>query len=58
MAQTYAGRGPFDLGALSSALALLGLGLLAMSAGFALRGVATRGRTPVDPGHPGVPEVP
>jgi hypothetical protein len=45
IAQTYAGRGPLDPGALSSALALLGLGLLMVSAGFALRGVAAPMRT-------------
>jgi len=58
MAQTYSGRSPFDVGLLSSALALLGLGLLAVSGGFALRGVATRGRVPADPGQPGMPGVP
>jgi hypothetical protein len=45
MAQAYAGRSPLDLGALSSALALLGLGLLLVSAAFALRGVAAHLRT-------------
>ncbi len=50
MAQTYSGRSPLDLGLLSSALALVGLILLAVSALFALRGVAARLR-PEASGH-------
>ncbi|HEX6149865.1 hypothetical protein [Nocardioides sp.] len=51
MTQAYAGRSPFDLAALSSALALLGLGLLLVSAGFTLRGIAARTRTPTPEPH-------
>ena len=51
--QTYSGRSPLDLGLLTSALALVGLGLLVASAVLALRGVAARlhGPTP----QPAVP---
>jgi hypothetical protein len=42
MVQTYSGRSPLDLGILASILVLLGLGLLAVSVGIALRAVATR----------------
>ena len=49
MVQTYGGLSPFELGPLSSGLALLGLGLLAVSA--CLRGARRRGpRTPSRPG--------
>ena len=44
--QTYSGRSPLDLGILSSVIAVVGLGLLAVSAGFALRGVAARLHSP------------
>ena len=54
MVQTYGGLSPFDLGPLSSGLALLGLGLLAVSAVFAVRGVAARAHPPA----PGLPRVP
>jgi hypothetical protein len=47
MVQTYAGRGPLDLGPLSSVLALIGLGLLAAAALLALRALATRSGPPV-----------
>ena len=57
MVQTYSGRRPLDLSIYSSALAVLGLGLLAVSAGFALRGVAARLRQP-SRGLAEVPRVP
>jgi hypothetical protein len=57
MVQTYSGRSPLDLGILSSVLAVVGLGLLAVSAGFALRGVATRLHSP-SRGLAEVPRVP
>ena len=41
MVQTYAGDAPLDLTPLSSALAVTGLLLLAVSAVLALRGLAT-----------------
>ena len=47
MVQTYAGRAPFDLDAISTILVVVGLGLLAICAVLALRGVATRPRHPV-----------
>lgn len=42
MVQTYSGRSPIELGILASTLAVLGLGLLAVSVGLALRAVAAR----------------
>ena len=45
--QAYSGHGPFDLGVLTSLLAVLGLGLLAVSAFFALRAVAARPHPPL-----------
>jgi hypothetical protein len=45
MVLTYAGRSPLDLTAMSSALALLGLGLLAVGAVMASLGLAGRLRT-------------
>ncbi len=42
MVQTYGGRGPLDLGVVTSALALVGLGLLAGSALIAARGLGSR----------------
>jgi hypothetical protein len=47
MVQTYAGEAPLDLTMTSSALAAVGLVLLAASAVLALRGLATRSRPPV-----------
>jgi len=45
--QAYSGHSPLDLGLVSTVLAALGLGLLAVSAVFALRGVATRAHPPM-----------
>jgi len=42
MVQTYGGHGPLDLGVVTSALALVGLGLLAASALMALGGLGSR----------------
>ncbi len=42
MVQTYGGRAPFDLDAISTTLAVAGIGLLAVCAFIAVRGVATR----------------
>ncbi|MPZ96369.1 MAG: hypothetical protein GEU96_16000 [Propionibacteriales bacterium] len=39
--QTYGGRGPLDLGVVTSVLALVGLGLLVASAPIALRGLGS-----------------
>ena len=50
MIQAYSGRSPLDPAVLSSALALLGLGLLTVSAVLALRGAAGRTRAPVEMG--------
>jgi hypothetical protein len=47
MAQTYAGRAPWDLTLVSSALAGLGLVLLAVCATLALLGLGSRSRPPV-----------
>jgi hypothetical protein len=57
LVQTYSGRGPLDINAVSSTLALLGLGLLLASAVLALRGVAARMVEPVR-GPAEAPRVP
>lgn len=49
MVQTYAGRSPFDVGIVSTALAFGGLALLAASALIALRGLASRLHSPTSP---------
>lgn len=46
MVQTYAGRGPLDLGLVSTTLAAAGLAMLLGSAGLALHGVSARLRPP------------
>jgi hypothetical protein len=46
MVQTYSGRGPLDPGLVSSLLALVGVGLLAASGLFVLRGLTSRRRPP------------
>jgi len=50
MVQTYAGRGPVELGTGAAALALVGLGALGAAALLAVRGLADRS-LPVDSGH-------
>jgi hypothetical protein len=42
MVQTYGGHGPLDAGVVPSALAVVGLGLLATGALVALRGLGSR----------------
>ena len=42
--QTYQGKAPLDLGLLTSALTLIGIGLLGMSGALALRSLQARGR--------------
>ncbi|MPZ61866.1 MAG: hypothetical protein GEU93_11330 [Propionibacteriales bacterium] len=44
MVQTYSGRSPLDIGILASTLVLLGLGLLAVSVGLALRAATAHHR--------------
>ncbi len=56
--QAYSGRAPLDPGLVSTLLAVLGLGLLAVSAAFALRGVAARTHPPVSGGPAAAPRAP
>jgi hypothetical protein len=51
MVQAYSGRSPLDPAVMSSLLALLGLGLLTVSAALALRGGVGRARAPVEAGR-------
>jgi hypothetical protein len=58
MVQTFGGRGPLDLSVVASALALLGVGLLGVSAWAALHGLGSRvspssddGQSPRDAVH-------
>ena len=53
MVQTSGGRGPFDLGFLPTALALVGLTLLVASALLALRALAPRLHHPTTPSAQG-----
>lgn len=51
--QAYAGRSPLDLDMTSTALAVVGLVLMAVSALLALRGLASRPEPPATPPPPG-----